>query len=69
MPLTVIMIAYHQGGILHQDISARSIMLTQEFTGILNDWDRAVRVDPDSPSPIGHRTVCLHKNIKGHTVF
>lgn len=44
-------------------------MLTQEFTGILNDWDRAVRVDPDSPSPIGHRTVCLHKNIKGHTVF
>ncbi|KAI0809056.1 hypothetical protein BC629DRAFT_1732418 [Irpex lacteus] len=44
--LEAIMLAYHEGGILHRDISAANIMLSQVFSGILNDWDHAIRVDP-----------------------
>ncbi|KAI0809057.1 hypothetical protein BC629DRAFT_1085286 [Irpex lacteus] len=41
--LEVIVIAHHQSGILHEDISAGNIMLSQDFADILDDWDHAAR--------------------------
>ncbi|KAI0089840.1 hypothetical protein BDY19DRAFT_941069 [Irpex rosettiformis] len=41
--LEVIKLAYHEGHVLHRDISIGNVMLNMDFNGILNDWDHAIR--------------------------
>lgn len=40
--------AYEKCKILHRDISARNVMMTEDGSGILNDWDLAKRFDQGS---------------------
>jgi RIO-like serine/threonine protein kinase len=36
--------AYNKARILHQDISSGNILITEEGTGILIDWDLSMKV-------------------------
>lgn len=53
----VVKIAYHEGKILHRDISMNNIMLNLSFGGILNDWDHAIRADIPTRKVHTYRTV------------
>ncbi|CAL1708930.1 unnamed protein product [Somion occarium] len=42
--LEAIKVAYHDGKILHRDISTGNIMISKSGRGVLNDWDHALEV-------------------------
>ena len=58
--------AYYDANILHRDISAGNIMISEGGGGFLIDWDMCVRVEEGAePSGRVERTVgiCLFSNI------
>ena len=60
--------AYNKARILHRDISARNILISDSGTGILIDWDLSKKMgdNPDArPRPYS-RTVSVHRDTR-HT--
>jgi len=55
--------AYNKGRILHRDISARNILISDSGTGILIDWDlsKKVKDNPDERPRQYSRTVSIHR--------
>ncbi|KAH9041874.1 hypothetical protein EDB83DRAFT_2228081, partial [Lactarius deliciosus] len=49
--------AYNKAWILHQDVSTGNIMITDEGTGILIDWDLSKKVE-DNVNSMGRHHSC-----------
>ena len=56
--------AYNKARILHRDISARNILISDNGTGILIDWDLSKKVEdnPDARPGRYSRTVSIHRD-------
>jgi RIO-like serine/threonine protein kinase len=57
--------AYNKARILHQDISSENILITEEGTGILIDWDLSTKVkgqDADAKPKRHSRTVSSERD-------
>ncbi|KAF8176473.1 hypothetical protein BJ912DRAFT_699372 [Pholiota molesta] len=47
--------AFFDCRVLHRDISVGNIIITDEGSGLLIDWDLCLKLDDDNPSPIPRR--------------
>jgi len=47
MLVTAHTVAYEKAQILHRDVSAGNILITDNGSGILIDWDLSKKVTPD----------------------
>src|SRR5260221_6558059 len=56
--------AFNKTRILHRDISAGNVLITEEGTGVLIDWDlsKTVKDDADAKSRQHSRTVSTHSD-------
>jgi Fungal protein kinase len=55
--------AYEKCNILHRDVSAKNVMMTDDGCGILNDWDLAKRCSKDATRVREHERTVSHLSL------